>query len=119
MAPRTNVFSKCQSRIFFFRDPHSKSRVLRLKFAFHYMEFPIRIFSLEEIKPILMDRRKPTADVGTLFSSRYSENSSHAHTRRHPHTFTHTSAHLCTPMHTPHTLVHTRSSSRTHSSSSR
>ena len=41
-----------------------------------------------------------SADVGTLFSSRYSENSSHAHTRRHPHTFTHTSAHLCTPMHT-------------------
>ena len=41
-----------------------------------------------------------SADVGTLFSSRYSENSSHEHTRRHPHNFTHTCAHQCTPMHT-------------------
>ena len=76
-----------------------------------------------------------SADVETLFSSRYSENSSHAHTRRHPHTFTHTCAHQCTLVHTyahPPTLrtpahththscipAHTHSSSRTHSSSSR
>ena len=43
-----------------------------------------------------------SADVGTLFSSRHSENSSQAHTRRHPHTFTHTCAHQCTPAHTAH-----------------
>ena len=66
-----------------------------------------------------------SADVGTLFSSWYSENSSHAHTRRHPHTFTNTCAHpptLCTPAHThahPCIPAHTHSSSRTHSSSSR
>ena len=68
-----------------------------------------------------------SADVGTLFSSRYSENSSHAHTRRHPLIFTHTCAHQCTLVHNyaypptlcthTHTLLHTRSSSRTHSSS--
>ena len=55
-----------------------------------------------------------SADLGTLFSSRYSENSSHAHTRRHPHTFTHTCAHtcahLCTPAYT-HIPAHTGSSS--------
>ena len=66
-----------------------------------------------------------SADVETLFSSRYFENSSHAHTRRHPHTFTNTCAHpptLCTPAHThahPCIPAHTHSSSRTHSSSSR
>ena len=41
-----------------------------------------------------------STDVGTLFSSRYSENSSQAHTRRHPHTLTHTCAHQCTLVHT-------------------
>ena len=60
-----------------------------------------------------------SADVGTLFSSKYSENSSHAHTRRHPHTFTHTCAHpptLRTPAHThthPCILAHTHTYSRT------
>ena len=55
-----------------------------------------------------------SADVGTLFSSRYFENSSHAHTRKHPHTFTHTCAHQCTLVQTyahPPTLrtpAHTR-----------
>ena len=58
-----------------------------------------------------------SADVGTLFSSRYSENSSHAHTRRHPHTFTHTCAHQCTVVHTyahppiPRTPAHTHTHS--------
>ena len=41
-----------------------------------------------------------SADVGTLFSSRYSENSSHTHTHRHPSTSTHTRAHHCTLKHT-------------------
>ena len=41
-----------------------------------------------------------SADVGTLFSSRYSEKSSHTHTRRHPRTSAHTSEHHCTLAHT-------------------
>ena len=54
-----------------------------------------------------------SADVGTLFASRYSENSSHTPTRRHPHT----SAHLCTPMPTrPHLRIptHTLAYPHTH-----
>ena len=105
-----------------------------------YYCFKIKIIGKIRIGYILK-----SADVGTLFSSRYSENSSHAHTRRHSHTFTHTCAHYCTIVHTyahppilrtpththahpfipahtqtyPHTHAHMRSSSRTHSSSSR
>ena len=66
------------------------------------------------IKKIRIGYVLKSADVGTLFSSRHSENSSQAHTRRHPHTFTHTCTHLWTPTHTahpcayPHTLLHTR-----------
>ena len=41
-----------------------------------------------------------SADVETLFSRRYSENSSHTHTHRHPSTSTHTRAHHCTLKHT-------------------
>ena len=61
-----------------------------------------------------------SADVGTLFSSKYSENSSHAHTRRHPLTFTHTCAHQCTLVHnyayppTLRTHTHTRAHTHTH-----
>ena len=63
-----------------------------------------------------------SADVGTLFSSRHSESSSQAHTRRHPHTFTNNCAHQCTLVHTnahPPTLLtpahtHTQPSIPTH-----
>ena len=43
-----------------------------------------------------------SADVGTLFSRRNSENSSltHAHTHAHPHPPTHTHAHPPVPIHT-------------------
>ena len=46
-----------------------------------------------------------SADVGTLFTGRNSENSSntHAHTTAYPCTPTHTYAHPHTPAHTPHT----------------
>ena len=49
-----------------------------------------------------------SADVETLFSSRYSENLSHAHTRRHPHTFTNTCAHPPTLRIPTHTLAYPR-----------
>ena len=78
-----------------------------------------------------------SADVGTLFSRRNSENTSHthayprtpvhtrahprtpAHTHAHPCTLAHTCAHPCTPSHTcthphrpMHTLMHTPAQSR-------
>ena len=54
-----------------------------------------------------------SADVGTLFSRRNSENSSHTHAypRTHQHTPVHTRTHLRTPAHTnkyPRIPVHTR-----------
>merc|ERR1712218_281616 len=69
-----------------------------------------------------------SADVGTLFSRRNSENTSHthayprtpAHTGTYPCTPSHTCTHPRTPMHTlthtrahPRTLSHTRTHSRT------
>ena len=52
------------------------------------------IVSTIHIKKIRIEYVLKSADVGTLFSNRYSVNSSHANTRRHPHTFTHTCTHL-------------------------
>ena len=63
-----------------------------------------------------------SADVGTLFSGRNSDNSSHTHVYTHAyppthqHTPVHTRAHLRTPAHTrahPRTPVHTHAYPRT------
>ena len=69
-----------------------------------------------------------SADVGTLFFGRNSENSSHTHAHIHayPHTPVHTHAHQRTPMHTsaipptpadtlahPHTPIYTNAQSHT------
>ena len=47
-----------------------------------------------------------SADVLTLVSRRYSENSSNTHTCRHPRTFAHYHTHPCTPVHTTPTQSH-------------
>ena len=85
------------------------------KYAPHLTHLFVFVAEMLFLKPkIRIGYVLKSADVGTLFSSRYSENSSHAHTHRHPHTFTHTCAHtcahLCTPAYT-HIHAHTGSSS--------
>ena len=97
--------------------------------SYHFKKFDIEIKDIlmryNQKKIILQTNHKEkirigyvlkSADVETLFSSRYSENSSLAHTRRHPHTFTpvHTCAHLCTPTHTAHTSAHLCTPMHTH-----
>ena len=47
-----------------------------------------------------------SADVLTLVSRRYSENSSNTHTCRHLCTSSDFHTHPCTPAHTPHTRTH-------------
>ena len=47
-----------------------------------------------------------SADVLTLVSRRYSENSSNTHTRRHSCTSSDFHTQSCTPAHTPHTRTH-------------
>ena len=51
-----------------------------------------------------------SADVGTLFSSRYSENSSHTHSQTPTHFYTHlrTPVHTCAHLSTLYTPAHTR-----------
>ena len=86
------------------------------------------IINIYVVKKIRIGYVLKSADVGTLFSGRNSENSSHtcmrtpvqiyAHprthplnTHAHPHTPKHTCDHLCTPAHThahPGIPAHTR-----------
>ena len=83
---------------------------------------------VEQMKKNCIGNVLKSADVGTLFSRRNSENTSHthtypctpvhncayprtpahthAHTHAHPCTFARTPAHSCTPAHTPHIPTH-------------
>ena len=72
----------------------------RVFFIFSLMSLWKIIKNRNAMKKICIGYVLKSADVGTLFSSRHSENSSQAHTRRHPHTLTHTCAHQCTLVHT-------------------
>ena len=69
-----------------------------------YLIFRILWFNLKKIR---IGYLLKSADVLTLVSWRYSENSSNTHTCRHPRTFAHYHTHPCTPAHTTPTHPHT------------
>ena len=74
------------------------------------IDFP----KLHHLKKIRIGYILKSADVLTLVSRRYSENSSNTLTGRHPRTSADFHTHPCTPAHTAQTRAHKHTPTQTH-----